>query len=70
MNVLTLFPMPYPGELVYSMFVRYPIRSGNRNTSQTAKDIFHTVYAIAAYDLPTHLERVANNIDNEQSCNE
>ncbi|MCC8151132.1 MAG: TniQ family protein [Lachnospiraceae bacterium] len=34
------FPVPYPGECLYSLFSRYHVRSGNASFQNTAEDLF------------------------------
>lgn len=39
-NCLPLFPTPYPGESLYSVFCRYHVRSGNHAESDTMIQLF------------------------------
>lgn len=38
--MLQYFPTPYPDELWYSVLVRYHVRSGNRNSATTLRELF------------------------------
>ena len=54
--MLRTFPNPYPDELLYSLFVRHHIRSGNKIFKQTIEDLLgyvpHQLYGLA---LPSNL---------------
>lgn len=54
--MLVHFPTPYPDELLYSMFSRYHIRSGNISPKQTIEELFGVRTKRAVTDLPANLE--------------
>ncbi|MCB2291588.1 TnsD family transposase [Clostridium sp. CS001] len=59
---MTFFPTQYPDELLYSVFARYHIRTGNTSSKNTIKEIFETTTATAVVDLPCNLEKVIKNM--------
>ena len=60
--MMTFFPIPYKDELLYSIFARYHIRSGNVSDKATQKDIYGTDSITAIMDLPSHIYRIMDNL--------
>nr|WP_279286964.1 TnsD family transposase [Heliobacterium chlorum] len=56
------FPHPYPDELLYSVFARYHVRSGNLGPKMTVQELFDSDSAIAVVDLPSHLGALIENM--------
>lgn len=63
--MLAFFPSLYPDELLYSGIARYHVRSGNRSLKDTTEDLFGSPSVCATVDLPSHLEKLANNLAGE-----
>lgn len=59
---LNFFPIPYPGEILYSILARYSIRSGNLKIVHNLEDLFGTRNAIAVMELPTKLDALISNM--------
>lgn len=49
-------PVPYPGELLYSVFARYAVHTGTVDARQVMEDLFGDRCLTASVDLNTHLE--------------
>jgi hypothetical protein len=62
--VLSFFPYPYPDELLYSVFARFYIRSGNLSYKTTIKELFNTNNITPTIDMPCHLSALINNLPN------
>lgn len=60
--MVTFFPMPYPGETLYSMIARYHIWSGNLNSKATLRDLFNTTSVTAGRELPANINLLLNNL--------
>ncbi|MZK48997.1 TnsD family Tn7-like transposition protein [Clostridium beijerinckii] len=60
--MVTFFPMPYPGETLYSMIARYHIWSGNLNSKATLRDLFNTTSVTAGRELPANIKLLINNL--------
>lgn len=60
--MLLWFPTPYPDELLYSVFARYHVRSGNTSPKMTTVDIFGRSGIKAAFDVPAHLDALLTKI--------
>lgn len=60
--MLGFFPTPYPDELLYSVFARYHIRSGNIKPSQTLQELFNSQNVIVRADLPYELNSLIKNL--------
>ncbi|UZW12829.1 TnsD family Tn7-like transposition protein [Clostridium pasteurianum] len=60
--MVTFFPMPYPGETLYSMIARYHIWSGNLNSKATLRDLFNTTSITAGRELPANINLLLNNL--------
>ena len=61
--MLRIFPSPYPDELLYSIFARHHIRSGNKLFKRTIEDLLgyvpHQLYGLA---LPSNLSFFVKNL--------
>ncbi len=53
--MLTFFPDPYPDELLYGVFSRYHIRSGNDSFKRTQRELFGCNSGIAIKDFPCRI---------------
>lgn len=60
--MITFFPVPYEDELLYSILGRYHIRSGNTSIKSTIQDVFGKTSITAVADLPSHLNRIIDNM--------
>ena len=60
--MFSFFPKPYPDEILYSVFSRYHLRSGNRSAVQTMQDLFNDPNHKATVDLPCRLDVLALNL--------
>ena len=56
------FPTPYKDELLYSVFARYCVQSGNVNAIQNFDDMFGTRNAIASIELSGKLDALVANM--------
>jgi transposase-like protein len=56
MIMLLWFPTPYPDELLYSVFARYHVRSGNTSPKISTEELFGTRTIRSVWDLPANLE--------------
>lgn len=54
--MLPFFPDPYPDELLYSVFSRYHLWSGNMNYKETQYDLFGNRSAKPIFDLPSRID--------------
>lgn len=54
-NVLGFFPKIHDDELMYSVFARYHVQSGNTVIKYTTNDLFGTKSAYATADFPSYL---------------
>ncbi len=50
------FPMPYPDESIYSIFVRYDEESGNDNYFATVKDLIGKMHSSINYTFVNGLD--------------
>ncbi len=64
--MLAYFPRIYPHELLYSVLSRYHRHLGGTNPGGTMEALFGTRFAIAAVDLPGHLDALARRIPPER----
>ncbi|MBE2911508.1 TnsD family Tn7-like transposition protein [Anoxybacillus flavithermus] len=55
MTMLLWFPTPYPDELLYSVFARYHVRSGNTSPKMTTEELFGKRTIRSVWDLPANL---------------
>jgi DNA-binding protein Fis len=53
--MLHWFPTPYPDELLYSVFARYHLRSGNTSPKITIEELFEKRTVRSVWDLPANL---------------
>ena len=60
--MLSFFPVPYEDEILYSVFARYHIRSGNTSFKSTIKDLFGSTNITAVMDLPSNLNKLIENL--------
>lgn len=56
------FPTPYEDELLYSVFARYCVHSGNPNAIQNFDDMFGTRNVIASIELSGKLDALISNM--------
>ncbi|RKL65861.1 hypothetical protein CR203_18595 [Salipaludibacillus neizhouensis] len=64
--MLSFFPIIYKDELLYSVFARYHIKSGNTYPSQTSMDLFDEEYMRSYAHLPRKIETTYNKIQYNQ----
>jgi len=60
--MLTCFPTPYPDELLYSVFARYHIRSGNTSPKVTQQELFSCRTKSAVIDMPCGINSLLSNM--------
>ena len=60
--MLSFFPVPYEDEILYSVFARYHIRSGNTSFKSTINDLFGSTKITAVMDLPSNLNKLIENL--------
>lgn len=60
--MIGFFPVPYPDEILYSVFARYHHRSKNRYVAATLNDLFGHEAARIVVDLPNKLGYLANQL--------
>ena len=65
--MLAYFPTAYPDELLYSVLARYYLHVGSPGTMQTLDTLFGNRKAISTFDLPGHLQILADRIP--EDCN-
>lgn len=53
--MILTFPRPYPDELLYSLYARYHVQSGNTSKKGTIAELFGVNTAYPVMDLPGHL---------------
>ena len=56
---LPFFPTPYPDELLYSVFARYHLRSGNSSYNKTMNQLFGCPQKTAMIEMPDQLDALA-----------
>ena len=56
------FPTPCEDELLYSVFARYCVQSGNPNAIQNFDDMFGTRNVIASIELSGKLDALISNM--------
>lgn len=54
------FPIPYPGELLYSTIARAGVHDGDTSPKQLLDLVFNNRKVIATVDLPSHIESIAD----------
>lgn len=62
--MLTFFPEFYPDELLYSVFARYHVRSGNHTYAQTMQELFgdRGAHMTAVADFPSRLQHLCEEV--------
>jgi hypothetical protein len=60
--MVSFFPKPYPDEILYSIIARYHIRSANTSPKVTLTELFNSSSTVATADLPSHLNRLNQNL--------
>ncbi|MBI5922893.1 MAG: TniQ family protein [Betaproteobacteria bacterium] len=60
--MLAYFPAPYRDELLYSVLARYCRHVGSPATKQALLALFGNGRVIASFDLPGHLDALAERI--------
>ncbi|TWT08190.1 hypothetical protein FQV26_10380 [Planococcus sp. CPCC 101016] len=63
--MLFTFPTPYPDELLYSLYSRYHIRSGNTSPTMTSQNLFGNMYLRPVRDLPANLKLLTDKLGQE-----
>jgi hypothetical protein len=58
--MISNFPAPYPNELIYSVIARYAVHNGILSPKYLTEELFNNRNLTPTYDLPSHLDRVAN----------
>jgi hypothetical protein len=61
--MLLWFPTLYPDELLYSVFARYHVRSGNTSHKATTEELFGRRTIRSVLDLPAHLNTLLDRMD-------
>lgn len=56
--MITNFPIPLKNELLYSVFARYHVNSGNMSYKATMEDLFGNRNVTATVELPAHLDNL------------
>jgi hypothetical protein len=59
--LISIFPVPYEDELLYSTIAKYHIRSGNTSYKSTIIDLFESDSKVAITDLPGNLMTFCKN---------
>jgi hypothetical protein len=57
------FPTPYPDELLYSVFARYQVRSGNLSPKVTLGELFGQRTITSVWDLPSNLTTLLSRLE-------
>jgi hypothetical protein len=60
--MMSLFPAPYPDEILYNVIARYRIRSGNISHRSTLKDVFGSDDFTASLELQPGISRLVSNL--------
>lgn len=66
--MLLNFPIPYQGELLYSVVARYGVHFGITSPKQLLDDVFDNRKVIATIDLPNHLTIIAEHYTDCYQC--
>ncbi len=64
--MLAYFPKVYPGELLYSVLARYYLHVGVPGPMHTLDTLFGNRKVIATFDLPGHLQSLADRVPSDQ----
>ena len=67
--MLTYFPTVYPGELLYSVLARYHRHVGAPSPMHTLDALFGNRKVIATFDLPGHLQALADRLPPDRALN-
>ncbi|MBN8745251.1 MAG: TniQ family protein [Thiomonas arsenitoxydans] len=68
-QMLAYFPTVYPGELLYSVLARYHRHVGAPSPMHTLDALFGNRKVIATFDLPGHLQALADRIPPDRALN-
>ncbi|WP_033827185.1 TnsD family Tn7-like transposition protein [Bacillus andreraoultii] len=68
--MIVQFPTPYPDEILYSVFARYHVRSGNFFLKHTMEDLFGRKTASASVMLPSGIGLLAERLPKNTTLNE
>lgn len=60
------FPTPYPDELLYSVYARYHVRSGNISPKMTLNELFGTNTITAVVDMPSDIDSLICRLPKEK----
>lgn len=60
--VLSYFPKPYDGEILYSILARYQVRTGSLGIKEVIRDLFGSTNVSATVDLPSHIDALIGNL--------
>lgn len=60
--MITVFPDPYPDELLYSVCARYQERMMWGNQKTTLEDLFGSNTVVAVVDLPGHVDALISHL--------
>lgn len=60
--MISFFPTPYRGELLYSVLSRFHVRSSNISFASTMEDLYGKSYVNAVIDLPSNINTLVNNM--------
>jgi hypothetical protein len=60
--MIGFFPVPYPDEILYSVFARYHSRSGHKSLAATTENLFGHNASRIVIDLPNKLGFLANQL--------
>lgn len=64
--MLAYFPTIYPGELLYSVLARYHLHVGVPGPMHTLDTLFGNRKVIATFDLPGHLQSLADRVPSDR----
>lgn len=64
--MLAYFPKVYPGELLYSVLARYHLHVGTPGPMHTLDALFGNRKVISTFDLPGHLQLLADQIPSDR----
>lgn len=64
--MLAYFPEVYPGEMLYSVLARYDRHTGTPGPMHTLDALFGNRKVIATFDLPGHLQSLADRIPSDR----
>lgn len=64
--MLSYFPKVYPGEILYSVLARYGLHIGNPGPMHTMDALFGNRKVVATFDMPGHLQLLADRIPSDR----